>query len=201
LTAISFRAMPYAHAPQLKASNVAMIDDPSDDKAKELYALFGLAFYCSSVFEHGVANAIFILELMGKRREVKTREEWESLVDDHFENSFAQTLGRLKNQLIRNQDRSPALSSLISDLDKCVEERIFLAHHFWREHATHWFTAAGRDGMVQRLEAARELFSETDNKLEAAIQPFAARYGFTPDVERVGMELIRREAGSHGQRR
>jgi len=80
--------------------------------------------------------------------------------------SFAQTLGRLKNQLVRYQGQSPALSSLITDLDKCVEERNFLAHHFWREHATHWFTAAGREGMVQRLEEARDLFSETDSKLD-----------------------------------
>jgi hypothetical protein len=180
---------------------LAMIDDPSAEEAKELYAHFGLTFYCSNVFEHGVANAIFIFELMGKRREVKTREEWEILVDNHFENSFAQTLGRLKNQLVRYQGQSPALSSLITDLDKCVEERNFLAHHFWREHATHWFTAAGREGMVQRLEEARDLFSETDSKLEAAMRPFAARYGFTPNVERIGMELIRREARSHGQRR
>src|ERR1700720_658414 len=178
-----------------------MIDDPSSEETKELYAHFGLAFYCSSVLEHGVANAIFILELMDKRTEVKTREEWETLVDNHFENSFAKTLGRLNNQLVRHQGRSPALASLIIDLDKCVEERNFLAHHFWREYATHWFTATGRKGMVQRLEEARDLFSETDSKLEAAIRPFAAGYGFTPDVERIGMELIRREAKSHGQRR
>jgi len=60
---------------------LAMIDDPSAEEAKELYAHFGLTFYCSNVFEHGVANAIFIFELMVKRREVKTREEWEILVD------------------------------------------------------------------------------------------------------------------------
>jgi hypothetical protein len=76
-----------------------------------------------------------------------------------------------------------------------------LAHHFWRECATQWFTAAGREGMVQRLEEARDLFSETDSKLEAAIRPFAIRYGFTPDVERLGMELIKREARGKQQRR
>jgi hypothetical protein len=175
--------------------------DPSDEEAKELYAYFGLALYCSSVLEHGVANAIFILELMDKRREVKTRQEWETLVDNHFENSFAQTLGRLKKQLVGHRGRSSALASLITDLDKCVEERNFLAHHFWREYAAEWFTTAGRDGMVQRLEEARDLFSETDSKLEAAIRPFAIRHGFTPDLERLGMELIKREARAKQQRR
>jgi hypothetical protein len=109
-----------------------MIDDPTAEEAKELYAHFGLAFYSSSVLEHGVANAIFILELMDKRAEVKTRQEWETLVDNYFENSFAQTLGRLKNQLVSHRGRSSVLARIIPDLDKCVEERNFLAHHFWR---------------------------------------------------------------------
>jgi hypothetical protein len=82
-----------------------MIDDPSAEEAKELYAHFGLAFYCSSVLEHGVANTIFILELINKRRDVKTRQEWETLVDNYFENSFGQTLGRLKNQLVGHRGR------------------------------------------------------------------------------------------------
>jgi hypothetical protein len=178
-----------------------MIDDPTAEEAKELYAHFGLAFYSSSVLEHGVANAIFILELMDKRPEVKTRQEWETLVDNYFENSFAQTLGRLKYQLVGHRGRSSALASIIPDLDKCVEERNFLAHHFWRENATEWFTAAGREGMVQRLEEARDFFSETDSKLEAAIRPFATCYGFTPDLERLSFELIKREARAKQQRR
>jgi hypothetical protein len=49
------------------------VEEPSDDEAKELYAHFGLAYYCSSVLEHGVAHALLILETMEKRREVKTR--------------------------------------------------------------------------------------------------------------------------------
>jgi hypothetical protein len=171
-----------------------MIDEPTSEEAKELYAHFGLTFYCSSVLEHGVANAIFILEIMEKRGEVNTWQEWETLVDNHFENSFAQTLGRLKNQLIRHKEQSSALTGVVDDLDKCVEERNFLAHHFWREHAAQWFTRDGREAMVKRLEEARELFSAADSKLEAAIRPFADRYGFTPDVQSYGMELIKREA-------
>jgi len=174
-----------------------MIDDPDDDESKEVYAHFGLAYYCSCVLEHGVANALFILELMGKRREVKTQEEWETLVDNHFENSFAQTLGRLKNQVVRHRARIAALSSLLTDLDKCVQERNFLAHHFWREYAIYWFTSDGRHAMVQRLEAARDLFSDTDKKFEAAIRPIAERYGHTPDLERATMELMKKEARSH----
>jgi hypothetical protein len=48
--------------------------------------------------------------------------------------------------------------------------------------------------MIQRLEQARELFSKADRDLEAAVQPFAAQHGITPDLERITSELMKREA-------
>jgi hypothetical protein len=51
--------------------------------------------------------------------------------------------------------------------------------------------------MIQRLQQARELFSETDEELTTAIQPFADRYGLTADVQRYKLELIKRAAVSN----
>ena len=171
-----------------------MSGEPTSDEAKELYAHFGLAFYCSSVLEHGVANAILALELLNGRGGAKSRAEWESLVDKHFEDSFAKTLGRLIRQFARHHERSPALAGINTDLEKCVAERNFLAHHFWRGYAEHWLTSDGRASMIQRLERARDLFAETDKKLEAAIQPLEVRHGITPEVVRQEMERISRNA-------
>jgi len=122
-----------------------MIDELTDDEAKELYAHFGRAFYHSNVLEHGVVNAIYVLDVLKKREGAETRDEWEALADKHFIGSFAKTLGRLKNELTQHRERSLTLASIITDLGKCVKERNFLAHHFWREHATHWFTRKGRE--------------------------------------------------------
>jgi hypothetical protein len=171
-----------------------MIDEPSTDEVKDVYAHFGLAYYSSSVLEHEIANAIFTLELLEARVGVKTQEEWGAVVDTHFEESFEKTLGKLKTRLAGHQQRSLTLASVMPYLERCVAERNFLAHHFWRESAAQWFTRKGREFMVQRLEKARELFSETDKKLEAAIQPFAHRFGFTAELERRELELIKREA-------
>jgi hypothetical protein len=171
-----------------------MTDNPTDEEAKEFYEHFGLGYDCSGVLANGIAHALLILELLEGRAGVKTLEEWEALVDKHFEKSFEKTLGKLKSHLARHQQRSPILSNVMPDLDRCVCERSFLAHHFWREYATRWFTALGRERMVQWLAEARELFSETDRKLEAAMRPFAERHGFTPDLERAAMELIAHEA-------
>jgi len=171
-----------------------MVDDPTSDEAKELYAYFGLAFYCSSVLEHGIANAILILELLDGLGGAKTRREWEMLVDKHFEESFSQTFGKLKNRLSRHNDRFQELKDVMSDIEKCVGERNFLAHHFWRENAMRWFTRTGREAMVQRLEQARELFSETDKKLEVVTRPLAERHGITEDVRHYELGLIKKQA-------
>ena len=37
-------------------------------------------------------NALLILELLERRRDAKTREAWEALVDGHFEASFEKTV-------------------------------------------------------------------------------------------------------------
>jgi len=55
--------------------------------------------------------------------------------------------------------------------------------------------------MAQRLEQARDLFLETDKKLDAAIQPFAGRFGITFDVQRHELELVKREVLKDSGRR
>jgi hypothetical protein len=176
-----------------------MNDELTSHEAKELYAHFGLAFYCSNVLEHGVANALLVLELLAGRGGAKTRSQWEALVDKHFEDSFAKTLGSLMRQLARHRQSLPDLASLKTDLEKCVEERNFLAHHFWREYAAHWFTTVGRTSMVQRLERARDLFSETDSKLDAAVQPIADCHGITSDFVSREMERTLRQGPGTGK--
>src|SRR5665213_671449 len=169
------------------------MDEISTDECRELYAHFGLAFYCSNVLEHGIAHALLILELMEGRAGAKNRVEQLALVDQHFEDSFEKTFGNLRQRLASHESRLPTFVSVMDDLGRCVDERNFLAHHFWREHAAHWFTKKGRATMVQRLEKARDLFSQTDRALEAAVQPLENRYGITEDLKRRELELMKQE--------
>ena len=146
-----------------------MTDDPSDEEAKELYAHFGLTFYCSNVLEHGVANALLVLGLLNGWGGAETKKQWETLVDNHYESSFSQTLGKLIDQLKRYTEQFSNVPDILSDLHRCVKERNFLTHHFWREFALHWYTHDGRRAMFNRLEEIRELFLQTDRKLDATI--------------------------------
>jgi hypothetical protein len=169
-----------------------MSRDISADEAKEIYAHYGLAIYCSSVLEHGAANALLVLELFEGRGGAKTKTEWESLVDKHYEESFARTLGQLIKRL--SEHHAATVSTLVPDLKNCVTKRNFLVHHFWREHALHWFTSEGRAAMAAELEEARELFSSTDKKLEAVIEPIEKQRGVTDELIRAMREAEMREA-------
>jgi hypothetical protein len=171
-----------------------MIDEPSENECKELYAHFGLAFYCSNLLEHEIANALFILELLDGRGGAKTKDEWEALVDKYFEDSFERTLGKLRQRLSIHQHQLHGIASVMDDLAECVQERNFLAHHFWREHAVHWHTRNGRELMVQRLEKARDLFSKVDNALQTTLAPHARRHGITEEMVRRELALFRCEA-------
>src|SRR5665213_2893893 len=108
------------------------MDEISTDECRELYAHFGLAFYCSNVLEHGIANALLILELMEGRAGAKNRVEWEALVDQHFEDSFEKTFGKIRQRIASHERRLATFFSVLVDLVLFVDERYFLAHHFWR---------------------------------------------------------------------
>jgi hypothetical protein len=152
------------------------------EEAKEIYAHFGLAFYISNVLEHGIVNALLFLDTFQDPQRCTNREQWENLIDKHFDDSFKMTLGQLKKRLVIHKDKFSQLDAIVPELEKCLLERNFLAHHFYREYAQHWFSSNGRAEMVERLEAAREFFHATDRKLEAIIQPLMGKYGFTDEV-------------------
>jgi hypothetical protein len=168
----------------------------TEDESKEVYAHYGLTIYCSSVLEHGAANALCILELLPGRVGAKTRSEWETKVDSHYADSFAETLGRLIKRLKSHSSVLGELGTLAPDLEQCVVRRNFLVHHFWRERATYWFTDRKRRAMIQELETDRELFWNTDKKLEAAMEPIAAKHGVTPEHMQATEDAMMREAMS-----
>lgn len=147
-----------------------MYEESVNDQMKDLYAHFGLAYYLSNVLEHGIANALLVLELLEKREEV-SQETWEQLVDKHYEASFDKTFGKLKNQIAKHQQDYLELATVIPDIEKCVIERNFLAHHFWRENSMVVLDTDGRKIMIKRLEKARDLFREADKSLDNAMRP------------------------------
>ena len=161
---------------------------------QHFYWVLALAIYCAAVLEHGAANALCIFELLPGRSGAKTRSEWEAKVDKHYADSFGKTMGRLISRLRPHMSSSNELASLVADFECCVLRRNFLVHHFWRERSANWLIDQKRLAMIQELEVDRELFWNTDKKLQAAIEPVAARHGITPEHMQTTENEMMREA-------
>jgi hypothetical protein len=176
---------------EAEGSSLILDEQADDEEAKEMYARFGVAYYCASVLEHSIVNALCLIEVIEQRSSAASKG-MEEIVDYHFDRSFTKTLGKLKTKLLGHVSSISTLEELVNDLDLCKKERDFLAHHFWREHAEHWFTRAGLDQMVERLTSARDLFSQTTKKIDAAVEPIAERYGMGRAARDNEFELMKR---------
>ena len=148
-----------------------------EEHTKTVYAHHGLAMYLAQCLEHGLANALIFIDLIPQKAQtVRTREEWTAEFDSFMGRNFAQTLGRL----IRNLHNSTAVPPELEEkLSQALKYRNRLAHHFFRERATEFMSASGRDSMIRELEAAQELFQTADDFLSSTIKPIREKYGFT----------------------
>ena len=51
------------------------------EHVKEVYARFGLALNCAQVLEHGLVNALFIVDLIPSHHLARSRDKWGTAVD------------------------------------------------------------------------------------------------------------------------
>jgi len=166
-----------------------MSTDPADEHVKTVYAHYGLALYIAQCLEHGLAIALVYLDLITRKaRAVRTQEEWTAEVDSFMDRNFEQTLGRL----IRNlRDTTDVPSELEDQLAQALKCRNWLTHHFFRERASEFMSASGRDSMIRELEKAQELFQAADDLLGRTIKPIREKYGYTDErLEKSYKELI-----------
>ncbi len=77
-----------------------MTEDPESEYIKEVYARFGLANYWAQVLEHGIVNALVIVQLIPARRHLaRSKEDWAAAVDAFMGRHFEHTIGRLMRDL------------------------------------------------------------------------------------------------------
>ena len=168
------------------------MDDLKGEHVKTVYAHFGLAIYASQVLEHGLANAILVLDLVPRAASVATPETWPDQVDSFYEGQFRKTLG----QLIGGMTKLTSVpSELEGHLARALDRRNWLSHHYFRERAQDFLSERGRDKMIAELEEAQELFYEADRALERVLKPIGERYGYTEAVFQREEQRMRKEAG------
>jgi hypothetical protein len=146
--------------------------------------------YYAQVLEHGLVNAMVILQLLPHSRTVaRDREHWGAVVDGFMDHHFQTTLGRMIKAF---REGSAVPPDLEGQLGRALEKRNWLTHHFFRERADEFLTHAGRLRMLEELEAARQLFDDADRALDSFVKPVRERNGITDEwIERELLETRR----------
>ena len=154
--------------------------DTESDDIKEVYARFGLALYCAQVLEHGIVNALVVVDLIPSRRHLaRSKAEWEAAVDAFMGLHFEHTMGKLMYDL-RSVSRIP--TDLDDLLKRALRKRNWLAHEFFRERATEFLTSTGRDQMLTEVHECRDLFKAADEALEKVVKPLRSAAGITDEI-------------------
>ena len=144
---------------------------------REVYARYGLAVYCAQVLEHGLVNALVILDLIPSRRHLaRSSEEWGADVDAFMDRHFEATMGRMMRNLRDVTEVSVDLDRLLSD---ALNKRNWLVHDYFRERAMEFMSRAGREQMLCEVDECRDLFQAADERLEEIIAPLRNQAGIT----------------------
>lgn len=163
-----------------------MYEHDEDEHVKEVYARFGLAVYFAQVLEHGLVNALVILDLIPSRRHLaRSRDQWGAEVDAFMDRHFQATMGRMMKNL---RDMTQVDADLEQLLHDALNKRNWLVHDFFRERATQFMSAEGRGQMLREVAECRDLFQSADKALEAIVEPLRKKAGITD-------ELLEREYG------
>lgn len=126
-----------------------------DDLVRDTYAHFGLAMCKAQVLEHGI--------------------EIDTFIDQQFENTLGQLVRELKKYVAVPADLSEVLS-------EALVKRNWLAHDYFREHATDFVTEIGCSRMISELEAVQRFFDDAGQTLGAIVRSIRERFGVTDEA-------------------
>jgi hypothetical protein len=132
------------------------------------------------VLEHGIVNALVILELIPSRRHLaRSADEWESDVGAFMDRHFKATMGRMMKTL---RDVTRVDNDLEQRLSEALRSRNWLAHDFFRERAVEFMSAPGRAQMIAEVDRCRDLFLSAAEQLEDTVAPLRRQAGLTDEL-------------------
>lgn len=174
-----------------------MEDDPDAEfQVREVFAYYGRAAYAASCVETGLAIALMHVELMSQvhgraRRERKapSKAEWEAMFDAYMDKHHLLTLGTLIDRFKSVHRVDPSLDALLTE---SLRRRNAIAHEFFRENAVAFAHSAGRLAMIEELDRDHDLFTRTDEAVQAAVAPILPRLGIDPETHQSQIDKISR---------
>jgi hypothetical protein len=169
----------------MRAQDNDLTDEGWD--VRETFAYFGCAYYMASCLEVGLAHALMYGEFMIQEREkllatkgkgfdqTRYEDDFDAFMDKHFQ----QTMGGVIRRVVALPDIDEGLKKRIQE---ARERRNFLAHHYWRERSIKFATPQGRNEMREELATDRDMFTQMDRDLDAAMKPVRAKLRISDEM-------------------
>jgi hypothetical protein len=174
------------------------MQDEDSDESKEVFARFGLAFYWSAIFEGDLAIAVLCLDFARAHRGHGPEAISTEAAAEEFDRFLHKEPLRSLRELV---SRLPKIGRLPDELQQlfshAAEEREFLTHHFWREHAVELPARAGREEMLDHLQDSQRLFEQADAAIQSLTAGALASVGMSQDGLRDGIERFARAKAVH----
>ncbi len=132
------------------------------EKAKEIYARFGLCVYIFQVFEHQLLNMLLI----------KARAEKIDMSSQEYDNIFYsyndKTMGKLIEKVVELYEISETVRQKLWDIHK---KRNYYVHHYFKDHSEYFFSEEKQIKMLEEIITTTEEVEKLDASLEEFTQP------------------------------
>jgi len=149
------------------------------DACKEVYALFGLAYYLSECLHRGLCF-LFVLGTFQSASGI-TRPRFE----EKLEHAFGLTMGQLLSEV------GPLVSSdLVTQVRLALNKRNYLAHHFWYERIHMLYSQSGVESLCTELTDQTTLFETLTVNVNALVVVAMDSLGLPRSLLTAGIDRV-----------
>jgi hypothetical protein len=146
---------------------------------KNLFALFGATYYHSECLHRGLCNLYVIGTFESKSYITNLR------IEEKLAQAFKLTLGQLVQEVY------PLVTTeMHQKLKAALEQRNFLAHHFWFDRIHLVYTYSGLAQLTDELDQLLTLFNQLNVEVEAVLKPILNDLGITDKILQESLEDV-----------
>ncbi|MDZ4731225.1 MAG: hypothetical protein SH820_14905 [Xanthomonadales bacterium] len=153
-------------------SDVSPIPDPDYDDPKEVYAFFGLTYYKAAVLEQGVVN--LAVAMLAQNIPGVTVDDVDRLYESFDRKTFGHVINAAKSKFSIPGD-------LEDDLALALEQRNYLAHRFYVDHAESLMQEGGARKMIDELIGILKHLRSVDARMDPVWMAAWGAFGVTEE--------------------
>ncbi len=156
-----------------------------NEHCKSVFAHAGGALYQAQVLESAIQNLLVVGGIVSG--DVASHTEF-----DQLEATLRQyTLGRLLREFRKDATLNGKAEEII---DRALDRRNFVAHHFFKERAVEFIGRKGREAMIDELVAYENLFIQAEALISAIGGAMATHLGVTDEKVQAEFDRLARQA-------